>query len=491
MSRHRTPLRASSLLVFAAACAVSLPAAAQTQPANPYDAPLAAEAAPAATPGATPTPAPTPDVPPEPSTEALVPPPPAAPAAAAPATPAAAVEANEPPDDELMAELDAELMADNAASEPRLNLYGFADLTFYKYFLHKDNGFRGVLYTESAFAVGNLNLYLSSNLGSGWSSMAEVRFSYLPNGAREIVNGEVERTETNVADYSNLGVDRRTGSVLIERVYLQYMPTSYLTFRAGQWLTPYGIWNVDHGSPTIIPVVRPFTISFALIPERQTGIQAELTHDLADDLRVAAILGVSNGKGPVDEYADLDSNKAVLARVQATWRTKGTLQVGTTAYYGRYTDLSQTTDHVQEQYDELAIGADVLYKLGGFHLQAEFISNQRRYTDDGRPMRNAVEYWPDFARFGTYGVVGYRFDWLGLMPFVMGEYFELPNIFEPARPPADDAVIHLMSGLNARPTGNVTLKLQGQVAVSANELPDGSAMKHPMWGIQSQAAWAF
>jgi hypothetical protein len=506
MTGLRTPLRASSLLVFAAACALSLPAGAQTQPANPYDAPPVTEAPPAAAPGATPTPAP--DAPPVPSTEALVPTPaapaaaaPATPAAAAPATPAAAVEANEPPDDELMAELDAELMADNAASEPRLNLYGFADLTFYKYFLHEDNGFRGVLYTESAFAVGNLNLYLSSNLGSGWSSMAEVRFSYLPNGAREIVNGEVERTETNVADYSNLGVDRRTGSVLIERVYLQYMPTSYLTLRAGQWLTPYGIWNVDHGSPTIIPVVRPFTISFALIPERQTGIQGELTHDLADDLRVAAILGVSNGKGPVDEYADLDSNKAVLARLQATWRTKGTLQVGTTAYYGRYTDLSQSTelngagarvvDHVQEQYDELAIGADVLYKLGGFHLQAEFISNQRRYTDDGRPMRNAVEYWPDFARFGTYGVVGYRFDWLGLMPFVMGEYFELPNIFEPARPPDDDAVIHLMSGLNARPTGNVTLKLQGQVAVSANDLPYGSAMKHPMWGIQSQAAWAF
>src|SRR5689334_20935581 len=264
MNRHRASLRASSLLSFVAASAVSLPALAQTQP-NPYDALPPAEAAPAAAPGA--APAPTPAAPPVPSTEALVAAPPAAPAATAvPAAPPAAVEANEPPDDELMAELDAELMADNAASEPRLNLYGFADLTFYKYFLHEDNGFRSLLYTESAFAVGNLNLYLASNLGSGWSSMAEVRFSYLPNGSRKIVNGDIERTETNAVDYSNLGVDRRTGSVLIERVYLQYMPTSYLTLRAGQWLTPYGIWNVDHGSPTIIPVVRPFTISFALMP---------------------------------------------------------------------------------------------------------------------------------------------------------------------------------------------------------------------------------
>lgn len=495
MTRIRTPLRASSLLCLVVSSAWSLSASAQSQAANPYDAP-AAETPAGEAPSASP-----PLAPPVPGPEAVVNTAPPAPAPATVPAPAPASEPAAAPDDELMAEIDAELMRDDATNEPRLSLYGFADLTFYKYFLHKDSGFRSLLYTESAFAVGNLNLYLSGNLGSGWSSMAEVRFSYLPNGSRKVVDGDIQRTQTDAVDYSNLGVDRRTGSVLIERVYLQYMPTSYLTLRAGQWLTPYGIWNVDHGSPTIIPVVRPFTISFALMPERQTGIQAELTHDLADDLRIAAILGLSNGQGPVDEYADLDSNKAVVARVQATWRTKGTLQIGTTAYYGRYTDLSQSTelngvgarvvDHVQQQFDELAIGADVLYKLGGFHLQAEFISNQRRYTDDGRPMRNAVEYWPDLARFGTYGVVGYRFDWLGLMPFVMGEYFEIPNNFEPGRAPDDDAVIHLMSGLNARPTANVTLKLQGQVAISANELPSGSALEHPLWGIQSQAAWAF
>src|SRR5690349_20072027 len=173
MNRHRASLRASSLLSFVAASALSLPALAQTQP-NPYYALPPAEAAPAATPGA--APAPTPAAPPVPSTEALVAAPPAAPAATAvPAAPPAAVDAN----------------------EPRLNLYGFADLPFYKYFLHEDNGFRSLLYTESAFAVGNLNLYLSSNLGSGWSSMAEVRFSYLPNGSRKVVNGDIERTETN------------------------------------------------------------------------------------------------------------------------------------------------------------------------------------------------------------------------------------------------------------------------------------------------------
>ncbi len=487
-------VRPAPWLLGFAVCALSLHAQALAQTENPYDAP-AAEPPVAETPAVEPAPVPSEPAPPPPSADALVAPPVPGGAPAPEALP------EESADEQLMAELGAELMADQSVNEPRLSLYGFADLTFYKYWLNEDSGFRSLLYTESAFAVGNLNLYLSGNLGAGWSSLAEVRFSYLPNGSRQVVGGEIERTQTDAVDYSNLGEERRTGSVLVERVYLQYMPTSFLTLRAGQWLTPYGIWNVDHGSPTVIPVVRPFTISFALMPERQTGIQAEFNRNLADEWRLSATLGLSNGKGSVDEYADLDSNKAVTGRLQLTWRTQGTLQLGATAYYGRFTDLSQSTelngagvrivDHVQVQFDELALGFDILYKLGGFHLQAEFISNQRRYTDEGRPMRNAVEYWPDLERFGTYGLIGYRFDWLGLMPFVMGEYFQISNNFEPARPPDDDGVIHVMSGLNARPTPNVTLKLQGQVALSGTDLPEGSALEHPLWGIQSQAAWAF
>jgi len=484
-------LRAASLSSLAALCAVSRPASARAQPEPPDDSAPPAEA-----------PAPEPAAPaPEPATPAPEPPEPEPTAPAQPVVDPPALEATDVSEDQLMAAIDAELLADHTTSEPRLSLYGFADLTFYKYFLHENSGFRSFLYTEGAFAIGNLNVYLSSNLGAGWSSMAEVRFSYLPNGSRRVAGGEIERSQTDSVDYSNLGTDRRTGSVLIERVYLQYTPTSFLSLRAGQWLTPYGIWNVDHGSPTIIPVARPFTISFALMPERQTGIQAEASRTLADEWRVSAMLGLSNGRGPVDEYADLDSNKAVTGRLQATWRRKGTLQIGTTAYYGRYTDLRQSTelngagvrivDQVQEQFDELVLGADILFKLGGFHLQAEFVSNQQRYTDEGRPMRNAVEYWPDLERFGTYGLVGYRFDWFGLMPFVVGEYFQISNNFEPAREPGDDAVIHVMAGLNARPTPNVTLKVQGQVALSATDLPRGSALEHPLWGIQSQAAWAF
>lgn len=427
---------------------------------------------------------------------------------ASPADSAAQASTPSPPpaeDEALLAELDAELGETTelgSLSQSRLRLYGFADFTFYKYFIDEDSGFRSVLQTKSAFAVGNLNLYLASNLGSNWNSLAEVRFTYLPHGDRTVENGAVVRKDTSVADYTNFSAtSRHTGSIFIERAWLEYMVNALLTVRGGQWLTPYGIWNVDHGSPTIIPVIRPFVIGYSLLPERQTGIQAYGTSYVTESTTLGYALAVSNGRGPIDEYADLDSNKAVTARLSATHQGAGTLEIGSTLYLGRFTDTSESAvvngagarivDSIVEQYDELSIGADVRYRLGGLRFQAEFVGSQRAYTEEGRPLRNDVEFRPDSFDYGAYSVVGYRTNWFGVMPFFMAEYFRFINTFELARPPDPNVVVDLSLGVNARPTANVTLKLQGQAGFFPFDAPAGSAFEHPLGVVQSQAAWAF
>ena len=47
------------------------------------------------------------------------------------------------------------------------------------------------------------------------------------------------------------------GSIILERAYIQWSKLDWLGVRVGQFLTPYGIWNVDHGTPTLITMFRP------------------------------------------------------------------------------------------------------------------------------------------------------------------------------------------------------------------------------------------
>jgi hypothetical protein len=433
------------------------------------------------------------------------PPAPQAPAATSeqePKSPEAKQKSSDEQQTEL-ARLDAQLtQAETSVDEtPPLSLYGFSDFSFYKYFVHRGTPVRGILYDNSAFAVGNLNVYIAGELGSGWNSLAEIRFTYLPNGSREVGAGGVTRTDTEVIDYTNFGRTRRTGGLFIERAWLQYTADPLLIVRGGSWLTPYGIWNEDHGSPTIIPVVRPYVVGFELMPERQTGLQVRGTGYPTEALSLGYVLAVSNGRGPVQEYADLDENKAVTARLMGTYRALGQLEFGVSGYYGRYTDISQSAvangsgvrivDDVVEQYDELSLGVDARYTFHGFHSQAEFIVNDRAYTEEGRPERTATTFVPDNRRLGGYLITGYRFGWLGLMPYVTGEYFSFDNTLEPAAPASQLTTLVAALGLNSRPTHNVTLKVEGTMAWFYGDIPHGSSFEHPLGAVQAQVAWAF
>ncbi|HEY3498592.1 MAG TPA: hypothetical protein VGK73_28070 [Polyangiaceae bacterium] len=435
----------------------------------------------------------------------------AAPAAAPPAP--AAAKAPTPDDTAAAAAKEAEADAASAAAEAealaavsaepdveegsKLQIYGFADFTYgvqVKRFAF-DAPF-------NSFALGRLNLYMASDLGDRWKALAEVRFSYLPHGATTLPDetGQSSRIDDTVPDYTDLDRPVRWGGIMIERAYLEYLAHPLLNVRAGHFLTPYGIWNVDHGSPVIIGVRRPYIVGEQLFPSAQTGLEIYGTHHF-DPVRVGYHLTLSNGRGPIDTYQDLNENKAIGGRLFASADTSaGNLTLGVSGYTGRYTDATQefgidangdlTFNYpIQLDYNELSLAADIKYELGGLLVQGETVMNDVVY-DQQRPVQAFAApgtppgYVADYRRVGVYGLAGYRFPFLGTMPFAGLEYADAGGGGFIQKSAA------FWGGLNVRPTARVVLKAQYTYSWfpdAAANLPENSHYN----SLDFQAAWSF
>jgi hypothetical protein len=424
-------------------------AMAQTPPPEPPPPETGAPSLPPTPPEATPAPV-------------AEPAPPAPPAPAAPQTGNAEADA-------AAASALADVAAATAEGEGlKLNLYGFTDFTYTKYI---ETGSFGS--PVGTFAVGNFNLYMGSELGDNWRTLAEVRFSYLPNGTVPTAHAfdypPYPTTDTTVPDYTDLGRPVTWGGIIIERVYVERTFLSWLTVRAGQFLTPFGIWNVDHGSPVIIGVRRPFIIGEGLFPLHQTGLEA-FGGGLAGPVEVGYHLTLSNGRGPTDSFRDQDGNKAIGWRAWARHNSIdfGTVTLGVSGYRGKFSAATQgfVVDGnklkpslvATQEYDELSLAADLKWERGGALFQTEAVMNDQAYNNPtARRMAFAFDggppgYVPDNRRWGVYGLTGYRFQFLGIMPWIGGEYYALGG------QGADAAAI--WGGFNVRPTPRVVLKLQ-------------------------------
>ncbi|HKO47479.1 MAG TPA: hypothetical protein VJV79_07140 [Polyangiaceae bacterium] len=384
-------------------------------------------------------------------------------------------------------------------TQRKLDLYGFADFTYQRLLIDQDNVWNRTYPGVNSFAVGNLNLYLSSNLGDSWRALAEVRFMYLPNGATKPDGaGNAVRTDTTVLDYTGFSEPIRWGGIRIARIYVEHEFNGLLKLQAGQFLTPYGIWNVDHGSPTIIGIKKPFVVSNQLFPEQQVGLQLYGSY-FADPLEIGYHLTLSNGRGPV-EYQDFDDAKAFGGRLYMKTDVLGSLTVGGSFYRGGYYDRSskyvikdQGTAIDQEfttisKYQELSLGVDLKWEYKSWLVQGEAIMNEANFDSGGRPRAQALRppqgFLPDYRRWGAYGLVGYRLPFVPLMPYVIIQHAYSPD--SPSTPPATAYEV----GVNYRPTAAVVVKLE---YTDWHFSAPGSAGfgNYPLRILASQVAWAF
>ena len=387
---------------------------------------------------------------------------------------------------------------------PKVELYGFADFSYLHPLSSQDQTLTHYIGPYPRFYVGHLNLYMSSTLGESWRSLAEVRFTYSPTGDEDTPapDGSFPITDSSTYDYAELQRTFSWGGIEVQRAWLEYQPFDFLAIRGGHWLTPYGYWNDDHGSPTIITVHKPFAISEAYFPEHQTGLVAHGKYFIGPTA-LGYALTLSNGRGPFDTFRDLDGNKAVGGRLYVETPAIGNLTIGVDAYRGRFTastkryrvDVSNPEQPVAQlyretdvAYDELSLGADVRFLWQGLHVQGEVMVNDAAYDEEHRPRAGGFDPRPaftaDYRRLGAYLLLGYRTPWLSIMPYVMGEYASFANSDQ--APP----VWAWSAGVNVRPTANVVLKAELAIADFVGVGSTGLGTEDlPYFG--AQVAWAF
>jgi hypothetical protein len=317
---------------------------------------------------------------------------------------------------------------------------------------------------EPHFQQAGLNLYMSKHLADRWSLLGEVRFMYLPNGGLNPADN-TRRLYTVVNDTTEVQRPVRYGGITLERVHTDVEIHQWLALRFGVWLTPYGIWNIDHGAPTVIGIRRPYIVGEVLFPERQTGVLASGS-EFVGPFRLSYALGVSNGRGPLDEQRDLDANKAITARAEVEWRGAATVKLGGSYYRGRYTDTAVPTydlgrgeavSEILDQYDEQSFGADLQLDWEGVALRAEFARNERLYGKGVRQMTASGGLAPDQRRSGAYALLGYQTGFFGVMPYVeyqnylIGDQLDLIEIRH---------IIAYHAGLNIRAWPRITWKAE-------------------------------
>jgi hypothetical protein len=362
-------------------------------------------------------------------------------------------------------------------SEPKLRFYGFLDTGVQK--VHALDSSQAGFFPSSAatFVLGRVNLYMDGRPMPDWRALVETRFSLWPHGSEAIDSmGNVSNTSTVLADYTSPSASEQIqwGSILLERAQIEWSPRSWFSLQAGYFLTPWGIWNVDHGTPTLIALMLPGFLSQGNVPVRQQGVMAYGSlHFLPYELGYRAY--VSNGRTATQ--LDFSNDKAFGGRLYLRRPGKVTFALGASGFYGTtqareksYSPLTpgqpQASVSITEPWSatEITGGADLSLDWGGLRVRAEGVLRRVSYPDGKHePIIAMLPLGsPNRTEKFVYGLVAYRFLHY-YEPYLYVEYTETGR-----RTVVFDAVKQWSLGLNLHFNAMAQLKNQFADSYSTN-----------------------
>lgn len=364
---------------------------------------------------------------------------------------------------------------------PSLKLYGFADFNFrYAFPMSKSNAWYANSPRYGTATIGNLNLYLDAQLSQRIRSLVEVRFTYAPNGSITQPDGKGGTTKgsTSSSDYgAAYNSSFNWGGIDIERAWIEYRFNDKVALKLGEFLTPYGVWNEDHGSPTLIGTKPPYILGQEWFPRHQMGAYVNGTHYFGP-VRVGYALTISNGRiGANSDTVKTNNQPGLGGRVFAEGDSLGAWRVGLSGYHGRFTQTKTststtnvTTTTTAADYREDILGGDLTWKFHDLTVIGEAMYGFLDYT-------SAVTT-KDTKRYGGYALVSYELPYR-IIPWVQFDYSRSSTH-------AETALESFKLGLNKVVIPGVVVKL------SWNHVwYEKSTNKDKFNEIVSQAAWAF
>ncbi len=357
--------------------------------------------------------------------------------------------------------------SDVEAKEPMLRLYGFMDMGVQRSFNVTPSLVAFVPSLDTTFAFGNFDLYVDAQPFADWSAFAELRLTYDSSGndIASYAGQPYTRPSSVVYDYSSASggwSQIRYGGLVVERAYLQWRHWDWLGVRVGEFLTPFGIWNIDHGSPTLISLMLPqFEVS-EMFPTHQVGVELFGSWSRAPwELRY--FLYLSNGRTPTAVSLS-DESKMLGGRVELRLAKPVRLAFGASGFIGHYDDKRRTVTSVDPytvqvdtavEFDERGAGGDVSLDVGRLRLRGEVAFRQVIYIDGRRDLQWAQPgiYVPNHNEWDGYLLAAYQLPWLGLEPYLYAELYHYPS-------PLGDGQINLSAGLNIHFNAVAQLKVQ-------------------------------
>ena len=229
------------------------------------------------------------------------------------------------------------------------------------------------------FRVHHLSFHFIKQIDDKWKMFSEVEFEYGPKIGEDDGAGNIKYKE---------------GKLFVEVFTIDYAHNPKLNMRLGRYLTPGGIWNVEHYPPFVPTQQRPQHIR-KLFPQVMDGLQFNGTTDLGGTV-TDYILYVGNGSGN-DGSGDGNANKAYGGRLK--FKVTGATELG----------LSLMNERDNSGVAEDAFGVDLKYRWKKLGLQAEYASGE--FTPlTGTGYERTGYYGQLIYGIGKLDLI-YRYDW--------------------------------------------------------------------------------